>query len=71
MMNKEAIAKALVEEYTPMELATRIIEAEEARQMHLQDNNRLCNENMFLREWCDYMKMLVADMVHGRKGGVE
>lgn len=71
MMNKEAIAKALVEEYTPMELAKGIIEAEEARQMCQQDNNRLCNENMFLREWCDYMKMLVADMVHGRKGGVE
>lgn len=70
MMNREAIAKALVEEYTPMELATRIIESEEARQMLLQDNNRLCNENMFLREWCDYMKMLVADMVHGRKGEV-
>jgi hypothetical protein len=71
MMNKEAIAKALVEELTPMELAMGIIEAEEQRQMCQQDNNRLSHENMFLREWCDYMKTLVADMVHGRKGGEE
>lgn len=69
MINREAIAKALVEECTPMELATRIIEAEEARQMCQQDNNRLYNENMFLREWCEYMKRLVAEVVHNRKEG--
>ncbi len=71
MINREAIAKALVEEYTPMELATRIIEAEEARQICQQDNNRLCNENMFLRDWCEYMKSIVAEVVHSRKGGSE
>ena len=71
MMNKEAIAKALVEELTPLELAMSVIETEEQRVMCQQDNNRLCNENMFLREWCDYMKMLVADMVHGRRGEAE
>ena len=67
MMNKEAIAKALVEELTPMELAMSVIETEEQRVMCQQDNNRLYSENMFLREWCDYMKGLVADMVHGGK----
>ena len=71
MMNKEAIAKALVEECTPIELATSLIEMDEQRMVCQQDNNRLCNENMFLREWCDYMQRLVADMTHGRKGGVE
>lgn len=70
MINRDAIAKALVEECTPMELATRLLEAEEQRQMCQQENNRICSENYFLREWCDYMKMLVADMTHGRKGEV-
>lgn len=71
MINRDAIAKALVEECTPMELATRLLETEEQRQMCQQDSNRTCSENMFLREWCDYLQRLVADITHGRKGGVE
>lgn len=69
MIDKEIIAKALVETYTPMELAMKIIEAEENI---TNVNNReitLCSENMYLREWCEYLKGIVWQSTG--KGGVD
>lgn len=66
-MNKDLMARNLIQEYTPQELAMFVIESEEQRMCEQAEINRLCNENMFLREWCDYLKMLVLDMVNQGK----
>lgn len=68
MIDKEIIAKALVETYSPMELAMKIIEAEENRVNENMHKDALCNENMFLREWCDYLKGIVCQSIGN--GGV-
>lgn len=69
MIDKEIIAKALVETYSPMELAMKIIEAEENRVNEMNHQNTLCSENMYLREWCEYLKGIVWQNVG--KGGVD
>lgn len=66
-MNKDLMVRNLIQEYTPQELATFLIESEEQKRCGQAEINRLCNENMFLREWCDYLKMLVLDMVNQGK----
>lgn len=69
MIEKEIIAKALVETYSPMELAMKIIEAEEYRVDEMNHKNTLCSENMYLREWCEYLKGIVCQSIG--KGGVD
>jgi hypothetical protein len=67
MIDKEIIAKALVEAYTPMELAMKIIEAEEYRVNEMNHQNTLCSENMYLREWCEFLKGIVWQSI-GKDG---
>ena len=69
MIDKEIIAKALVETYTPTELAMKIIEAEEYRVNEMNHQNTLCSENMYLREWCECLKSIVFNSIG--KGGVD
>ena len=61
MISKDIIAEALVAEYTPMELAMKIIEAEENRVRENMHKDMLCNENVLLREWCDFLKNIVKE----------
>lgn len=68
-MDKEIIAKALVEAYAPMELAMKIIEAEENMVNVKKHEITLCSENMYLREWCEYLKGIVCQSIG--KGGVD
>ena len=68
MIDKEIIAKALVETYTPTELAMKIIEVEEYRVNEMNHQNTLCSENIYLREWCEYLKGIVSHSIV--KGGV-
>lgn len=62
-MNKDLMVRNLIQEYVPQELAMFLIESEEQKRCGQAEINRLCNENMFLREWCDYLQKLVNDIL--------
>ena len=67
-MDREILIKTIMESYSPMELATKLVECEEALKNCHEDIRTKDAELMYLRETNFFLKDLVARLT---KGGAE